>query len=189
MKHISSPHNSLIRKIQQLQRKSRARKNEGIFIIEGKRELGIAAQEGFEIETIFICPEIFGSCTEFSEDYIVKLFNLNQLTEIITVSIEVYDKVAYRGGTEGCIAFAKAETHNLDSLKLNSSPLILIAEAPEKPGNLGALGFAQQFPLDFSDPAQEFSGNNGSSASIVTDPAGCQADGCSGLEMCFMVQK
>ena len=44
-----------------------------------------------------------------------------------------------------------------------------------------SLGFSQSFPLDFSDASQVFDdGDPGVSTSIVVDPAGCSADGCSG---------
>jgi TrmH family RNA methyltransferase len=47
--------------------------------------------------------------------------------------------LAYRGSVEGVIAFAKAKKHALQDLKISQNPLLLIAESPEKPGNLGAI--------------------------------------------------
>ena len=44
-----------------------------------------------------------------------------------------------------------------------------------------SVGFSQSFPLDFSDASQIFDdGDPGVATSIVVDPAGCSADGCSG---------
>lgn len=42
------------------------------------------------------------------------------------------------------------------------------------------VSYSQTFPLDFSDPADVFTGVNGSSANIVVNPAGCAPDGCTG---------
>ena len=48
--------------------------------------------------------------------------------------------MAHRDSTEGIVALAKAKNHDLSQLKIkNKNPLILVAEAPEKPGNIGAL--------------------------------------------------
>ena len=75
---------------------------------------------------------------------------------IIEVSREVYDKVAYRGGTEGVIAEMKARERRLEDLDLPRNPLIMVLEAVEKPGNLGAV-------LRSADAA-------GADAVIICDP-------------------
>ena len=139
MKNITSINNSLVRKIEQLQRKSRARKSEGMFVIEGKRELQLADSGDYMLEVVFICPELFSETENSTVNDAITSLELKQSPEVVMISLEVYNKVAYRGSTEGCLAFAKAKTHQLASLQLKKIPLILIAEAPEKPGNLGAL--------------------------------------------------
>jgi TrmH family RNA methyltransferase len=50
MKHLSSPNNAIIRHVEQLQRKSKARKKEGLFIVEGQREVALAARGGYVID-------------------------------------------------------------------------------------------------------------------------------------------
>ena len=61
-------------------------------------------------------------------------------TEIIEISEEVYKKLAYRASTEGVIGVAKTKDTSIQKLRLKTeNPLILIAEAPEKPGNIGAI--------------------------------------------------
>jgi len=129
-KFISSVQNPLIKQIRLLQEKSRTRKLEKTFIIEGIREIELATKGGFDITRIVHCPDLLPSngTKEFESS-----------AEIIGVSEEVYQKIAYRGSTEGVLAFAKAKKNLLTDLKLPQSPLILIAEAPEKPGNIGAL--------------------------------------------------
>lgn len=60
--------------------------------------------------------------------------------EIIVISKEVYQKLAHRETTEGLLAVAKSKSHDLKNIQFkHKNPLILIAEAPEKPGNIGAL--------------------------------------------------
>jgi len=60
--------------------------------------------------------------------------------EITEINKDVYDKIAYRGSTEGILAVFRSLEHTLENLIITKSkPLILVAEAPEKPGNIGAI--------------------------------------------------
>ena len=113
-----------------LQEKAKARKQSGTFLIEGKREIEIAMKGGYEIETILFVAEI---CSENEAQ------KLSRNSELIEISKDIYQKLAYRDTTEGILAVAKAKSMQLSDLKLSENPLILIAESPEKPGNIGAL--------------------------------------------------
>ena len=131
-KEITSIHNPYIKELFQLKEKSRERKKSGTFLIEGAREIGLAIKGNYKIETILYLPELF------SEE------NLNSLTTksltTIQISKEVYQKLAHRETTEGILAVAKNRSHDLKNIQFHSkNPLILVAEAPEKPGNIGAL--------------------------------------------------
>ncbi len=139
MKHISSPHNAIIRYAEQLQRKSKIRKKEGLFIIEGKREILLAIDGGFVLDQVLVCGAILYNNLDFTEQQVRQDLQLPQQTEIISVSVEVYEKLAYRTGTEGCIAIAKSKPAQLSNLPATDCPLYLVAESPEKPGNVGAL--------------------------------------------------
>jgi TrmH family RNA methyltransferase len=115
----------------QLQEKSKARKQSGTFLIEGKREIELAIQGGYELETILFFPDL------------ITISQVNQIVSkhvpLIEINKEVYQKLAYRDTTEGILAVAKTKSMQLSDLKLSDNPLILVAEAPEKPGNIGAL--------------------------------------------------
>lgn len=132
MKHISSIQNQFIKQLVQLKDKSRERKKSGIFLIEGKREITLAIKGGYTLETIMFYPELF------SKENIASL--TTEHTNLIEITKDVYEKLAYRDTTEGVLAIAKSKKHSIEQLKLNTkTPLILIAEAPEKPGNIGAI--------------------------------------------------
>lgn len=134
-KEISSTQNPLIKQLVQLTEKSRERRKNNLFVIEGVREISLALQGGYSIETLCIAPDI---CTDAHRSKLLTTVSLS--TEVIFISTEVYQKIAYRTTTEGVIAIANAKTQGLSSLSFNKkNPLILIAEAPEKPGNIGAL--------------------------------------------------
>ncbi|MGZ9677473.1 TrmH family RNA methyltransferase [Flavobacterium sp. GNP001] len=130
MKQITSIQNPYIKSLVQLQEKAKARKQSGTFLIEGKREISIAIKGGYQIETLLFLPEI---CSENEARQLYKN------AELIEINKEVYQKLAYRDTTEGILAVAKTKSMKLSDLKLSENPLILIAEAPEKPGNIGAL--------------------------------------------------
>ncbi|PKB15707.1 RNA methyltransferase [Flavobacterium sp. 5] len=130
MKQIVSLQNPFIKSLVLLQEKAKARKQSGTFLIEGKREISIALKGGYEMETILFVPEI---CSENEAQ------KLAGSSELIEISKDIYQKLAYRDTTEGILAIAKTKSTLLSDLQLSKNPLILIAEAPEKPGNIGAL--------------------------------------------------
>ena len=131
MKQISSAQNPYIKSLILLQEKAKARKQSGTFLIEGMREIELALKGNYEIETILFLPELL------SEKRITKLSN-NQI-DFIEISKEVYQKLAYRDTTEGIIAVAKTKSLQLSDLVLPENPLVLVLEALEKPGNIGAI--------------------------------------------------
>lgn len=131
MKQITSSQNTFVKSLILLQEKSKARKQNGQFLIEGAREISLAIDGKYEIETILFYPELF------SFEAVKKL--VPNVSDIIEVSKEVYQKLAYRDTTEGVIAVAKTKAFDLQNLVLKENPLILVAESPEKPGNIGAM--------------------------------------------------
>lgn len=130
MKQITSIQNPFIKSLVLLQEKAKQRKQTGTFLIEGKREIALAIKGGYEIETLLFLPEI---CPE------TEARKTSQTGELIEINAAVYQKLAYRDTTEGILAVAKTKSLQLDDLQLSENPLLLIAEAPEKPGNIGAL--------------------------------------------------
>ena len=130
MKQISSVQNPFIKSLVLLQEKAKARKQSGTFLMEGQREISIAIKGGYHIETVLFLPEI---CTENEAS------QLAPTAELIEINKEVFQKLAYRDTTEGILAVAKTKSTLLSDLQLSQNPLILVAEAPEKPGNIGAL--------------------------------------------------
>jgi TrmH family RNA methyltransferase len=132
MKEITSIQNFYIKNLLKLQDKGRERKKQGLFLIEGKREISIAIEANYEFDTILFYPDVI------TEDEVLHLFNAN--INRIVISKEVYQKLAYRDSTEGIIAVTKAKDFSLSNIHFNNkNPLILVTEGIEKPGNIGAL--------------------------------------------------
>jgi RNA methyltransferase, TrmH family len=130
LKQITSAQNPFIKSLLLLQEKSKARKQSGTFLIEGKREIELALKGNYEIETLLFLPDLF------SENEIKKFA---KSAELIEINKDVYQKLAYRDSTEGIIGVAKSKSLLLSDLKLSENPLILVVEGIEKPGNLGAM--------------------------------------------------
>ncbi|MGO2359235.1 TrmH family RNA methyltransferase [Mesonia sp.] len=129
---ISSTQNKTVKRLIQLQEKSRNRKKEGVFMVEGLRELQLAIKGNYQFQSLYYCEQLIS---------FEKLEALNiSVKEIYQLSLEVYQKIAYRGSTEGVMAIAQTKNHDLGDLTFQQkNPLLLIAEAPEKPGNIGAI--------------------------------------------------
>ena len=153
---ITSAQNPKIKDLLALQEKSKERRRKGLFVVEGRRELEHCIEAGYEPHTLFVCHEII-SAKDF--DRILGVIEDNfcgTRVNIVEISRDLYDKVAYRGGTEGVIAELHCKEMNLEALKLKENPLVVVLEAVEKPGNLGAV-------LRSADAA-------GADAVIVCDP-------------------
>ena len=122
---ITSPSNPKIKRLLALQQKSSERRESGLFVVEGQWELQHCIDAGFEIDSIFICPDL---CSKsFSRE------------KVFEVSAEVYAKISYREGTEGVIAEVRVKERRLEGLELPERPLVVVLESVEKPGNLGAV--------------------------------------------------
>ncbi|WP_222984623.1 TrmH family RNA methyltransferase [Flagellimonas meishanensis] len=132
-KLISSVQNPLVKQVLLLKEKSRERKKTGRFVVEGKREIMLALKGGYHMETLLYNPTI---ASNRDIDTLVQDKRVNS----VEVTSQVYEKIAHRETTEGILAIARHKPHSLESLALKKEkPLILVAEAPEKPGNIGAL--------------------------------------------------
>tara|TARA_B100000787_G_scaffold130278_1_gene99193 strand:+ start:17650 stop:18468 length:819 start_codon:yes stop_codon:yes gene_type:complete len=130
MKQIISLQNLQIKNILKLQEKSRERRKQGLFVIEGKREIELALKGNYNITSLLFVP------SKVSQEYIDQFKGV----ELIEVSLEIYQKIAYRESTEGIIAIAKTKNTNLAAINFkNKTPLLLVIEGIEKPGNIGAM--------------------------------------------------
>lgn len=159
---ITSVKNPKIKYLLELQQKSQERRKAGLFVVEGRREIEHCIEAHYEIESIFQSSQYSAESGEFAtvaETSCGAVANsplsiLNAKRYI--VSPQVYEKIAYRGSTEGIIAIVRARSLRLEDLRLPENPLIVVLESVEKPGNLGAV-------LRSADAAQ-------ADAVIVCDP-------------------
>lgn len=135
MTHISSVQNPRIKQLILLQSKSKIRKKKEQFVVEGRRELLLAQQAQYEIETLYWCPTIFDQ-TDF-EQWIA---SFSDDIQVIPVSLTVYQKIVIRDTTEGVVGILHQKKSDLSAWKSpKKNPLVIVVEGIEKPGNLGAI--------------------------------------------------
>lgn len=197
MEVITSVHNPKIKKLLALQQKSSERRECGLFVVEGVRELQHCIDAGFTVDSVFIRKAVPGHSPSGKAmptlghfrgrdegeprtlpapnsipgpSHKAKPINGSGMEldtgktrseakmqwRVFEVSPEVYEKIAYRGSTEGIIAEVRTREMRLEDLDLKENPLIMVLESVEKPGNLGAI-------LRSADAA-------GADAVIVCDP-------------------
>ena len=131
---ITSLSNKKIKNIVLLMRKQSERKEQGLMVVEGEKEITQCLQSGISVDSCFICPEIATSQT------IVDLCRKACPTEnLYHITQEVFSKVAYRDDSGGIILLGHTRTLELDKVEISETPLIVILEQVEKPGNLGAV--------------------------------------------------
>ena len=125
--HITSLKNSHIKYTIKLRDDKRQRQRDGLMLVEGWDEINLALASGHQPQTLLTAPELASRQIE------------NVHAETITVNRAVFEKISYRENPDGWLGIFPIPKYSLDDLKLNDSPLLIIAESIEKPGNLGAI--------------------------------------------------
>lgn len=122
---IESAQNEKIKYITRLITDNRFRKKEDVFVVEGKQENERALKFGFDAQEFYIAENIFNEALPKGK--------------IHPVTDKIYNKIAYRGSSEGIIGIYKTKTSDLNDFKPKENSSIIVVESIEKPGNLGAI--------------------------------------------------
>lgn len=127
---LSSTSNPKIKFLLSLE-KPRERRKQQLFVIEGRKEIMHALNAGYKIGNIFYCID------QLRESDLEPELVKDKL--VIPVTQDVFDKIAIRENSGGVLAVAEMKTHNLADVRTSGTPLYLVLESVEKPGNLGAI--------------------------------------------------
>jgi len=133
---IQSRQNPRVKMLASLRERTARRKLE-LFSVEGLRELSRCVElKG--IDEIYFCPELFKS--QAHSLFIDKIRSQKKFP-LCRLSESAFEKISNREGCDGLLGVAKQWSCELSNIKLpqNRPATILIADAIEKPGNLGAL--------------------------------------------------
>lgn len=155
---IESLQNEKIKHLIRLNTDNRFRKKSGVFVVEGKQENERAQNFDFEAVEFFICETIFQTALPEGKIHLV--------------SEKVYEKIAYRGSSEGIIGVYTIKTENLEDFTPENDSTVIVVEGVEKPGNLGAiLRSCEAFGIDaliITDPKVDFFNPN-----VIRSSVGC----------------
>jgi len=132
LEKITSAQNPRIKNLVALQR-SRERRLLNRIIIEGYREINLALAAGFPVKELYTCRSLD------NENRLSLLMEHLVKGQVFEISWDVFEKLAYREASDGLIAVAEPKLLKLNNIQLSSNPLIIVLEAVEKPGNLGAI--------------------------------------------------
>jgi RNA methyltransferase, TrmH family len=124
---ITSLQNPRVKHIVKLRDDKRQRKEDGLMLVEGYDEIQLALSAGYKPGTLISAPELVSRA----------IGGVN--TESITVNRAVFEKMSHRENPDGWLAIFPIPETSLGGLQLSESPLIVVAESIEKPGNLGAI--------------------------------------------------
>ncbi|HUH73445.1 MAG TPA: RNA methyltransferase [Chitinophagales bacterium] len=129
---ISSLQNPRLKELRVLMEKSKERRSTGLFVIDGWKEILMAVEAGYMIRQLYVREGAI------SKEEIDKTWSSNR-PENVEVAKDAFDKLSYRGLTTKAIAVAESKVYSLSNLKLSKTPTVLVLDAVEKPGNLGAI--------------------------------------------------
>jgi RNA methyltransferase, TrmH family len=124
---ITSLQNPRVKHIVKLRDDKRQRKQDGLMLVEGYDEIQLALSAGHQPQTLISAPELASRTLD----------GIN--TQNITVNRAVFEKMSYRESPDGWLGVFPIPSVSLDDLKLSDSPLVIVAESIEKPGNLGGI--------------------------------------------------
>ena len=124
---ITSLQNPRVKHLVKLREDKKQRRQDGLMLVEGFDEIMLAISAGYKPQTLLTAPEVATRQIDFAA------------AENITVNRAVFEKISYRDNPDGWLGVFPTPKISIDDLKLSSSPLIIVAESVEKPGNIGAI--------------------------------------------------
>ncbi|MAT98929.1 MAG: rRNA methyltransferase [Anaerolineaceae bacterium] len=135
---LTSLHNARIKNILKLNNR-RQRDAQKRTIVEGIREIERALKCGIVPQEAYVCPELI--TTDEATAVWQQLQSLAEQGQValFTITAELFAKAAYRGQSGGILLVIPYLDHSLVSLSLSETPLLLVIDGGEKPGNLGAI--------------------------------------------------
>jgi len=130
---ITSVKNPRIKAVADL-RDRREREAAGLTVIDGSRELARALAGGALVIDAFVDWERLDAVGRLAVADAHR-----RGTQVTEVSSPVLDRIAYGDRAEGVVATVRIPDLALDRCRIPAEPLVVVLEAVEKPGNLGAV--------------------------------------------------
>lgn len=115
-------------------RKPATRRTQQRVIIEGTRECQCAFAASLPIREVYYCTPYLDAPAQAV---------LNEAQQLDAVCYEVaesvFDKISFGNRKEGIVFVAEEPAHALETISLQTTSLVIVIDAVEKPGNVGAI--------------------------------------------------
>jgi TrmH family RNA methyltransferase len=131
---ITSLSNPRVKTVVKLRQRSH-RDDLGNMLIEGFREISRAIKNSHPLTELFFCEDFF----QGKNNHALLQQSADMGTRLTSCSTAVFKKISYRDRPDGLLAVAPQIKTELSQITLPPTPFIVIAEAIEKPGNLGTI--------------------------------------------------
>lgn len=130
---ITSPANPRVRQAAAL-READARRDSGLTLVDGRRELSRAAAAGVAIDEVFVAAEYPpADCADWLTDLASRGTRLTPLAD------RPFAKIAFGSRNEGVVGVVRFGALPLAQARFAADRPLLVIEGVEKPGNLGAI--------------------------------------------------
>ena len=127
MMDITSLQNPRVKHIVKLRDDNKTRRQDGLMLVEGWDEIQLALSAGHVPQTLLSAPEL--ASRQIGGNF----------PETVTVNRAVFEKISHRENPDGWMGIFPTPQTSLTDLALGETPLVIVAESIEKPGNLGAI--------------------------------------------------
>ena len=131
---ITSPSNPRVRQGARL-REASARRETGLTLVDGRRELARAIEAGIVIDELFLDAD---AVTDPARDTLLDTVAAAG-ARITAVAQRPFEKIAFGSRNEGLVAVVRFSGRPLGSFAVAADHPVLVIEGVEKPGNLGAI--------------------------------------------------
>ena len=134
MELISSSANPLVKQIRSLRQK-KGRDESGLFLVEGIHHVGVAAEAGWELETLVYAPDLLTS------DFGLRLVEEQSRRGIRSVAFtpELFAAVAEKDNPQGLLALVRQRHVTLEHLTPDNFVFSAAVVSPQDPGNVGTI--------------------------------------------------
>lgn len=136
IRHVTSPTNIHFRTALRL-REGRVRRKSGLFLVDGVREVQRALAANIALAELFISDKC--EPATFLQSLFPQDSGPASVTTVISVPPEMLCELQYGERDEGVVAVFATPDKSLQQLSLPESPLIVVLDQMEKPGNVGAI--------------------------------------------------
>ena len=125
---ISSTSNAQVKRLLQLQKKSKARNEEGVFIVEGLRMFTEVPVE--RVEKVYVSEALYN---KKKQELGLERFSYEVLSNT------VFEYVSDTKTPQGILCVVKQKTYNIEEILKIQSPHFMVLDNLQDPGNLGTI--------------------------------------------------